>query len=72
MELNVGSTDKIVRVILGVVFILLAAWAYIAVADATFQLVAIGIFLLLAVIMFVTSFTGKCPIYAVTGLSTNK
>ena len=70
MKVNVGRNDKIVRIILGIIFLLLTGYTLITVSDFVFQAVVGGIFIILALIMFVTSYTGTCPIYLATGLST--
>ncbi|MCX5779553.1 MAG: DUF2892 domain-containing protein [Firmicutes bacterium] len=59
MVKNVGPTDKIIRYVLAVVFIVLAikvSW----------------IFWILAVIAAGTAFFGTCGIYQLLGISTNK
>jgi hypothetical protein len=63
MNANVGSTDKIVRLVL--------ALAAVLVAFVTGIGTALGIVLLVvAVILAATAFTGFCPIYRVLGMST--
>ena len=58
MEQNVGMTDRIIRIILGVVFIILALvhsmWWFIP-----------------AVIALVTGMVGWCGLYQIFGWSTN-
>jgi len=51
MEKNIGKTDKVIRLIVGLVALALAfIYSYW--------------WLILAVIGLVTSFTGKCPVYS--------
>jgi len=59
---NVGKTDKIIRIILGLVLLSLV---FILQGNIRF----IG---LLGIIPLVTAFTGYCPIYGLFHLSTNK
>jgi len=59
MKKNVGTSDKIIRIILG---ILIAAWGIFAPNW-------LG---LISVALFTTAFIGVCPIYALLGLSTEK
>lgn len=59
MEKNESSLDRIVRIVLGIVFALVAyssgtGWVYI-----------------LSVLMIVTGVTGFCAIYKILGISTN-
>jgi hypothetical protein len=59
MVKNVGTTDKIIRWILAVVFVYLAlkvSWW----------------FWILAIIAAGTAFVGTCPIYKLIGMNTNK
>jgi hypothetical protein len=63
MTANVGSTDKIVRLVLAVLAIGLAFITGIG--------TAVGIVLLVVgVVLAATAFTGFCPIYRVLGLNT--
>ena len=70
-EKNVGSIDKIVRAILGVVFLVLVYYFFTAGSDMTNVLLWV-IFLILAVVMFVTAIFGTCPIWSVLNINTNK
>ena len=65
MKLNMGSWDRIIRllvtllvVILIITKMLVGAWA-----------VVLGI---IAIIFFVTGITGFCPLYIILGVSTKK
>ena len=63
MTANVGSTDKIVRLVLALVAVVFAFVTGIA--------TALGIVLLVvAAVLAVTAFTGFCPLYRVFGMST--
>ncbi|HYN68173.1 MAG TPA: DUF2892 domain-containing protein [Ornithinibacter sp.] len=63
MNANVGSTDKVIRLVL--------ALAAVVVAFVTGISSALGIVLLVVgVVLAVTAFTGFCPIYRVLGMST--
>lgn len=65
IECNVGGTDKVIRMILGVVFI--AAGLFFFGTP-----VAKGVSFVLAAIAFVTAFTGFCPLNKLIGLNTCK
>ncbi|MET2986598.1 YgaP family membrane protein [Aureibaculum conchae] len=65
MKKNVGSIDKIVRIIIAVVA---AYFAYQGNFGATISYVLYAV----AGIMLLTSFMGSCPIYSVLGQSTCK
>ena len=65
MKLNMGSWDRILRLLVTlVVVILLIA----GVLKGTLAII-LGI---IAIIFFITSVTGFCPLYVVFGLSTKK
>ncbi|HEX5003075.1 MAG TPA: DUF2892 domain-containing protein [Bacteroidia bacterium] len=63
MKKNLGKTDRMVRVLLGV---LLGIVYFTGIIQGTLATVA----LVLSVVMFVTSAVSFCPIYAMLGLST--
>ncbi|MBL7825435.1 MAG: DUF2892 domain-containing protein [Saprospiraceae bacterium] len=63
MKQNVGSTDKIVRIVLALVF---AALYFTGTVTGTFGYVLLA----LGAIFVLTSLVGFCPIYAAVGLST--
>ncbi len=66
MKKNVGSIDKIVRIVIAIVA------AYFA-NQGNFESSWISIALYaVAIIMLVTSLMGSCPIYSLTGLKTKK
>ena len=65
MKKNVGSIDKIVRIVIAVVA---AYFAYRGGFGATMSYVLYAV----AGIMLVTSLMGSCPIYSVIGQSTCK
>ena len=63
MNANVGSTDKIVRLVLALVAVVFAFVAGIG--------SALGVVLIVVgVVLAATAFTGFCPIYRVFGMST--
>lgn len=67
MKLNVGSADRLIRLILGVLLILapfVSGWALFA------NPLWIWIFLLAGAVLAVTGVLRFCPGYAVFGLST--
>jgi len=59
MKKNVGDTDKGARIIIGVI---------IALAGLYFK----SWWGMLALIPFVTAFTGTCPLYSILGVNTCK
>ncbi|RIW17552.1 DUF2892 domain-containing protein [Algoriphagus lacus] len=62
MKKNVGSTDKIIRLVIALVL----AWLYYAgTISGTWGIVA----LVVAVIFLVTSMVNFCPLYAILGLN---
>ncbi|WP_291103089.1 MULTISPECIES: YgaP family membrane protein [unclassified Flavobacterium] len=65
MKKNMGSTDKIIRIILA---ILVGVLYYTKIIEGTVALV-LGA---LAIIFLLTSFIGFCPLYLPFGISTRK
>ena len=63
MKKNMGSTDRIIRIILAVVF---AALYFTGTVTGTFGIVL----LVLGVVFVLTSLISFCPLYAPFGLST--
>jgi len=60
-----GSTDKLVRILVAVIIVGLYYTDYISGTLATILLIIAGIFV-------VTSFIGTCPLYLPFGISTRK
>lgn len=65
MKRNVGSIDKIVRLLIAAVIVMLFATNVIG---GTLGLILLGV----AVILAATSMLGRCPIYLPFGISTYK
>ena len=65
MKQNVGSIDKLVRLALAIVLIVLY---YKEILTGTLGYVALG----LALVLTITSLISFCPIWAVLGLKTTK
>lgn len=63
MKKNVGSTDKIIRILLAIIFASLFFTGTVS-GILGYVLLALGAIFLL------TSLVGFCPIYAIVGLST--
>jgi Protein of unknown function (DUF2892) len=63
MKKNVGSTDKIIRILLAIVF---AALFFTGTVTGVLGYVLLA----LGAIFVLTSLVGFCPIYAVLGMST--
>ena len=62
MKQNVGSKDKMIRIIAGVILILVLLFVQSGVRW-------IG---LLGIVLLATAFLGSCPIYSVLGMSTKE
>ena len=62
MSLNMGSADRIIRIVLGLALI---AFALFGPADIAWKWVG-----WIGVVPLVTSFVGWCPLYTVLGLKT--
>ncbi len=67
MKKNMGSTDKIIRILIAIV-IVIGVLYYTKTIDGTVVLV-LGV---LAIIFVLTSFISFCPLYLPFGLSTRK
>jgi hypothetical protein len=63
MKKNVGNTDKVIRIVLAVVF---AALYFTGTVGGTLGYVLLG----LGVVFVLTSLVSFCPIYAMVGLNT--
>ena len=70
MEINVGNTDRLVRMVIGLV----AAVAGIAIVGGVVEASPVigGIALVVVVVLLATGATQKCPIYRGIGFSTSK
>ena len=65
MKKNLGNIDKVIRILVAVVFVVLY---FTHVISGTLGI----ILLILATVIVVTSILGFCPLYLPFGLSTNK
>ena len=65
MKKNMGATDRTIRTLLAVVFILLSL------NDVISGMVEV-VLLLLAGVFLLTSLIGYCPLYSLLGFSTRK
>jgi hypothetical protein len=63
MKKNMGSADKIIRIILALV---LAILSYTGILSDTLGIIA----LVLAAVFVLTSLVSFCPLYAIFGMST--
>lgn len=61
LKKNVGTTDRILRVVLGIVLLI---------GFALYRDAAYGWLLLIGIVPLVTGLMGSCPAYALFGLST--
>jgi len=64
MKRNMGMTDRIIRVIIGIAALLVALLATSGVADIILYIVA--------AIMLITALAGTCPLYIPLKISTKK
>ena len=62
MQMNVGSTDRIVRIVFAV--------ALFALAYYTLTGVWVWIAGVVGIVALVTAFVGTCPLYSILGMST--
>ena len=71
MEVNENQIDRIIRVILGIIFIIGAVYLILNNTDIVILSIStiIGI---IGLILLVTGLTGFCLVYKVIGYSTNK
>lgn len=65
MKANMGSVDKIVRLLIAALFIILYITGVVTGLLGT-------ILLILAVVLALTSLISFCPLYAIFGIRTNK
>jgi uncharacterized membrane protein len=65
MKINEGRTDRIIRIVLGIVLLVLGI-AVIATGWLEWIVVALG------AILLITGIVGFCPLYALLKLNTNK
>ncbi len=65
MKKNIGTTDKLVRIILAIVIAVLFFTAIISGAMSI-------VLLIFAFVLLLTSFISFCPLYLPFGISTNK
>lgn len=63
MKTNVGNVDKVIRILLAVVF---ASLYFTNTVSGTVAYVVLG----LAGVFLITSLVGFCPLYALVGLNT--
>ncbi len=66
MKKNVGSIDKVIRLIIAIVAIYFAYAGGLEAAWAGYVLYAVG-----AILLF-TILTGSCPLYSIVGANTSK
>ncbi|MCU0638365.1 MAG: DUF2892 domain-containing protein [Candidatus Krumholzibacteria bacterium] len=65
MKKTVGPTDKIIRIILGIILLILAFATSVGPAGK-------AILIILAIVALLTAMTGICPLYSLFGMSTCK
>jgi hypothetical protein len=65
MKANMGSTDKIIRIILALVFVVLF---FMSVVTAPMSYILLG----LAAVFVLTSLVSFCPLYPLFGINTCK
>ena len=65
MKLNVGNTDKLIRLIVALAIAVVLFLGKVAIASTLGIILAI-----VAVILAVTGMMNSCPLYSITGLTT--
>jgi hypothetical protein len=65
MHTNIGNTDRLLRVVVGMGLILLA------IMPLGLELSVIALFLLFGGILLLTGGSGYCPVYAILDISTD-
>ncbi|MBK8552524.1 MAG: DUF2892 domain-containing protein [Ignavibacteria bacterium] len=65
MKKNMGSADKIIRILLAVIVVILYFSNVISGTLGIVLMIFAGVFV-------VTSFMSSCPMYSILGISTNK
>jgi hypothetical protein len=65
MKKNMGSTDKLIRSVIGIIIAILY---YSGIITGTLAIVLLAF----AIIFLLTSFISFCPLYALLGINTNK
>ena len=59
MKTNVGTNDKTIRIVIGILFIFLGVFGS-------------RLWIILGLFALITGLIGYCPLYALLGISTNK
>ena len=72
IEKNVNLNERITRLILGFIFIITMLYYVTLKTIGTLDVALAIIFVLLAIIMFVTAIIGTCPIYSALKVNTHK
>ena len=65
MKKNMGSTDKLIRSVIGIIIAILY---YAGIITGTLAIVLLAF----AIIFLLTSFISFCPLYTLLGINTNK
>lgn len=70
MDKNVGGTDRIARILVGVILVIAGLVAVFINPFVGSAIAIIGV--IIGAILFITGFTQKCPINQATGINTYK
>lgn len=65
MKKNMGSTDKLIRSVIGIIIAILY---YSGIITGTLAIVLLAF----AIVFLLTSFISFCPLYTLLGINTNK
>jgi hypothetical protein len=65
MKKNMGTTDKLIRSVIGIIIAILY---YAGIITGTLAIVLLAF----AIIFLLTSFISFCPLYTLLGINTNK
>lgn len=69
MTTNVGTIDRVFRLILGIILLVAPFISGMALFDST---IVTAISVIAGIVMLVTSLTRTCPIYSIFGIKTCK
>ncbi|MDP5085591.1 MAG: DUF2892 domain-containing protein [Yoonia sp.] len=69
MSTNVGTTDKVIRIVVGLALLLTPFVANLSIFDNSF---AVYVSLAVGAVLVLTALMGSCPLYSIFGIKTNK
>lgn len=69
MSTNVGTTDKVIRIVVGLALLLTPFVGNLSIFDNSF---AVYVSLAVGAVLVLTALMGSCPLYSIFGIKTNK